>query len=75
MTGNFFFGNDQVSAEELPAKIRERLSHGAERVVYLRAAARVKYGTESLGLDAARAAGVERIAILVNQRKASPAAQ
>jgi biopolymer transport protein ExbD len=29
--GNVFFGNERVTAEQLTAKIRERLSHHAER--------------------------------------------
>ena len=35
--GGIFFGNDRTTAAQLPAKIEERLSHGAERKVYINA--------------------------------------
>jgi biopolymer transport protein TolR len=67
--GTVFFGNEHVPAEQLTAKIRERLSHHAERKVYIRADARVRYCTVSATLDGIRSAGILRIGILVDQRK------
>lgn len=67
--GHIFFGSGCVTAGELPGKIREGLSQGAERKVYIRADARARYGTVSAVLDGIRVAGVPRIGILVDQRK------
>ena len=67
--GKVFFGNERVTAEQLTAKITERLSHHAERKVFIRADARARYGTVSAALDGIRSAGVLRIGILVDQRK------
>jgi biopolymer transport protein TolR len=67
--GKVFFGNERVTAEQLTTKIRKRLSHHAERKVFIRADARVRYGTVSAALDGIRSAGVLRIGILVDQRK------
>jgi biopolymer transport protein TolR len=69
--GKVFFGDEHVTAEQLTDKIRERLSHHAERKVFIRADARARYGTVSAVLDDIRAAGILRIAILVDQRKVS----
>jgi biopolymer transport protein TolR len=71
--GKVFFGNDVVPTEGLAAMIKERLSHGAERKVYIRADARANYGTVAGVLDSVRSAGVENIAFLVDERK-SPCA-
>jgi biopolymer transport protein TolR len=73
--GQIFFGNERVSVEDLPNKIRERLSHDAERKVYINADARVPYGTLSPVLDEIRSAGVLRIAFLAEQRRVSLVAQ
>src|ERR1700675_4749761 len=67
--GKVFFGDEYVTAEQLTDKIRERLSHHAERKVFIRADARARYGTVSAVLDDIRAAGILRISILVDQRK------
>jgi biopolymer transport protein ExbD len=42
--GQVFFGNDRMPAEELAAKISERLNHRGERNIYIRVDARVLYG-------------------------------
>jgi biopolymer transport protein TolR len=71
--GQIFFGRDRVRPEGLVAKISERLAYGAKREVYIRADARARYFTVSTVLDGIRAAGVERVGILVDQKRASPA--
>lgn len=72
--GTIHLGDDQITSEELPAKIRERLSRGAERKVYIKADARVYYRTVRDVLDAVRSAGVENIGLLADQRMAASSA-
>jgi biopolymer transport protein TolR len=67
--GRIFFGSDRVRPEGLVAKISERLAHGAKREVYIRADARARYGTVSAVLGGIRAAGVETVGILVDQKR------
>ena len=67
-TGGIFFGNEQITAEELPAKIEERLSHGAERKVYIKADARARYGAVRIVSRGGAFCGVENVGILVEQR-------
>lgn len=66
--GKVFFRNEMLSPAELPSKIKERLSLGSERKVYIRADAHVNYGRVAMVLDGVRSSGVERIAFLVEQR-------
>jgi len=69
--GRIWFDRDQITPDQLPAKIREHLSHGAEHRVYIRADARAKYGTVVEVLDGVRSAGVENITFLVDERNSA----
>ena len=68
--GKFFLGNEQATPQQLSEKIRERLSHYAERKVYIKADARARYGAVRIVLRAAGSAGVEKIAFLADQGRA-----
>ncbi len=65
-----FFRKDRVTPDQLPAKIRESVNQGAEKKVYIKADARAKYGWVAEALDGVRDAGIEKIGILVDQRRA-----
>lgn len=67
-----FFRNDRVAVEELPVKIRESVSQGSEREVYIRADGHAKYAWVAEVLDGVHTTGIERIGILVEQRRDSP---
>jgi biopolymer transport protein ExbD len=64
-----YFGYEQVTSEQLPEKIKERLRLGAEKQLYIKADARARYGALRPALDAARSSGILRVGILVNQRR------
>ncbi len=70
----FFFHKDPVPLAQLPARIQEEVSHGAEKKVYIKADARARYGWVSQVLDSARAAGIAQIGFLVEQRQRLPSA-
>jgi biopolymer transport protein ExbD len=59
-----YFGAEQVTSAALPAKIRERLSRGSERRVYIKADALARYGTVKEVLKAMQSAGVEKVSFL-----------
>lgn len=67
--GRVWLGNDRLSPDQLPTRIRQAVSHGAERKIYIRADARAKYGAVAKVLDSVRFAGVENIAFLMDERK------
>ena len=67
--GKVFFGNEQISADSLPARITDHLKNrGVERKVYIAADARARWGTVKEVLDGVRAAGILRVAFLAHQR-------
>jgi biopolymer transport protein ExbD len=61
---HIYFGAEQVTSAELPTKIREHLSRGSERRVYIKADARARYGTVKEVLKATQSAGVEQVSFL-----------
>jgi len=67
--GRVWLGNDRMSPDQLPTRIRQAVSHGAERKIYIRADARAKYGAIAEVLDSVRIAGIENIAFLMDERK------
>ena len=70
--GKIFFGRDFVTSVDLPEKIADRLKdHGVERKVYIRADMRARWETVKEVLDAVHAAGLMRVAFLVNQRRSA----
>jgi biopolymer transport protein ExbD len=69
--GSIWFGTDRLMADQLPSKIREALSRGAKRRIYLKADARARYGGVAKALNYVRASGVENVVILAEQRKLS----
>lgn len=70
--GKVFFRSDPVMVEWLPDRIRNAVKDGAENRVYIKSDARAKYGWVKEVLDEVRAAGVEKVGFLVDQRKADP---
>ena len=61
--GRVYFRADEISSAQLSGKIRECLSSGSERRVYLRVDARVRYDFVKPVLDAVRSAGVTDVSI------------
>jgi len=61
---HIYFGAEQVTSAELPAKIRERLSRGSERRVYITTDGLAPYGTVKEVLKATQSAGVEQVSFL-----------
>jgi biopolymer transport protein TolR len=69
-TGDIFFGNDKLAADQLGEKIRERLrTQNGDRKIYIRADARAKWACVGEVLDQVRAAGVVEVGFLADRRK------
>jgi biopolymer transport protein ExbD/biopolymer transport protein TolR len=64
-----YFGAEQLTTMQLTRKIRERVAQGTNRKVYIKADARVRYGTVLEVLDDVRSAGILRIGILTDERR------
>lgn len=67
--GKIYFGNDQTAADQLTQKIKDRIANRLDKRVYIRADARAKYGSVVEVVDNVRAAGVDQLGLLTDQRK------
>ena len=69
-TGEVFFGADKIAPDQLTNKIKDKLTGRVDKRVFVRADARTKYGNVVEVVDNVRAAGVDQLGLLTEQRKA-----
>src|SRR3979490_3053368 len=55
--------------DQLPNKVKDRIANKADKRVYIRADARAKFGSVVDVVDNVRAAGVDQLGLLTEQRK------
>jgi len=67
--GKVFFGSDQISPDQLTNKVKDKLANRVDKRVFVRADARTKYGNVVEVVDNVRAAGVDQLGLLTEQRK------
>jgi biopolymer transport protein TolR len=67
--GDVFFGNDRINPDQLTNKIKDRIASRVNKTVYLRADARAKYKSVVDVVDNVRAAGVDDLGLLTDQKK------
>ena len=67
--GTIFFGSDKTTADQLTAKVKDRLANKPGQVVFIRSDARAKYGAVVEVVDNVRAAGADQLGLLTEQRK------
>ena len=71
--GDVFLGNDKIHVDDLTGKIKDRLANRTDKRVYVRADARAKYGSVVQVVDNVRAAGVDELGLLTDQKKVAGA--
>ena len=71
--GKIYFGNDQIPPDQLTEKVKDKLAAKTDKRVYIRADARAKYGSVVEVVDNVRAAGVDDLGLLTDQRKTTGA--
>src|SRR5271169_1715585 len=71
--GQIFFGTDRIKAEDLSAKVKDRLANKVDKRVYIKADARAKYGGVVDVVDNVRSAGVDDVGLLTEQIQQGPA--
>jgi len=68
--GKIFFGSDQVAgADQLTHMVKDRLANRTDKRVFIKADARTRYGNVVDVVDNVRAAGVDQLGLLTEQRK------
>jgi biopolymer transport protein TolR len=76
--GAIFLGRDRIEAEQLTNKIKDKIAARSDKRVYVRSDARAKYKSVVDVVDNVRAAGVDNLGLLTEQksdnRKGAPSA-
>ena len=67
--GDVFFGNDKIPVDQLTSKLKDKLANRPNKLVYVKADARAKYGSVVDVVDNVRAAGVDQLGLLTDQKK------
>ncbi len=67
--GRFYLGNQQVPLEQVVEKVSEMLEGRLDKTVYVKSDARARYGDVVKIVDEIRAAGVDQIGLLTDQRE------
>ncbi len=65
-------GNRQISAENLPGKVKDLLTDKLDKTVYIKSDSRARYEVVEGVVDNLRAAGVDQIGLLTDQRQQEP---
>jgi biopolymer transport protein TolR len=71
--GRVYFGRDQISPDQLTDKIKDRLANRTDKRVFVRADARAKFGAVVEVVDNVRAAGVDDLGLLTEQKRQTTA--
>jgi len=73
--GKVYFGSDQVpDINVLTQKVKDRLANKPDKRVYVKSDMRARFGGVVQVVDAVRAAGVDDLGLLTDQRKTAPSA-
>jgi biopolymer transport protein TolR len=67
--GRVYFGRDQINPDQLTDKIKDRLASRTDKRVFVRADARAKFGAVVEVVDNVRAAGVDDLGLLTDQKR------
>ena len=73
--GDFYIGRDKVAMADIPARVKNILKDKPvpDQVVYIKSSLGVKYGTVVSVIDSIRDAGFDRIGLVAEKEKSSPA--
>ena len=67
--GAIFLGRDKINPDELTNKVKDRIASQVNKQVYVRSDARAKYKSVVEVVDNVRAAGVDDLGLLTEQRQ------
>jgi len=72
--GKVYFGSDLITIDGLTTKVKDRLANKPDKRVYVKADMRARFGGVVEVVDAVRAAGVDDLGLLTEQKKTAPGA-
>jgi biopolymer transport protein ExbD/biopolymer transport protein TolR len=71
--GKVYFGSDQIQdVDNLTTKVKDRLANKQDKRVYVKADMRTRFGGVVKVVDSVRAAGVDDLGLLTDQKKTTP---
>jgi biopolymer transport protein ExbD/biopolymer transport protein TolR len=71
--GTVYFGTDKITTDNLTTKVKDRLANKPDKRVYVKADMRAHFGSVVTVVDAVRAAGVDDLGLLTEQKKTATA--
>jgi biopolymer transport protein TolR len=72
--GKVYFGSDQIQVDNLTTKVKDRLANKPDKRVYVKADMRTRFGGVVQVVDGVRAAGVDDLGLLTDQKRSAPTA-
>jgi biopolymer transport protein TolR len=72
--GIVYLGSDKIDVDSLTTKVRDRLANKPDKRVYVKSDRRARFGGVVQIVDAVRAAGVDDLGLLTDQKKSAPGA-
>jgi len=66
-----YLGSEQIVVDSLTGKVKDKLANKADKRVYVKADMRTRFGGVVQVVDAVRAAGVDDLGLLTDQKKTS----
>jgi len=72
--GMVYLGSDRIDVDTLTNKVKDRLANKPDKRVYVKADMRTRFGGVVSVVDIVRAAGVDDLGLLTDQKKAAPGA-
>jgi len=70
--GTVYFGTEKITTDNLTTKVKDRLTNRPDKRVYVKADMRARFGGVVGVVDAVRAAGVDDLGLLTEQKKSAP---
>ena len=70
--GKVYFGSDQIQVDALTQKVKDRLANKQDKRVYVKADMRTRFGYVVQVVDNVRAAGVDDLGLLTEQKHSAP---
>ncbi|HLW51203.1 MAG TPA: biopolymer transporter ExbD [Candidatus Angelobacter sp.] len=67
--GKVYFGSEQIQVDNLTGKVKDRLANKQDKRVYVKADMRARFGSVVQVVDSVRAAGVDDLGLLTEQKK------
>ena len=70
--GTVYFGTEKITTDNLTTRVKDRLANKPDKRVYVKADMRTRFGGVVQVVDSVRAAGVDDLGLLTDQRKTAP---